>query len=57
MFITANGNYVPVKLTDEERQAQDKREKVAEELYRIQCIKEHIDSLKEEVARQEYIVA
>ncbi|MCU5391990.1 hypothetical protein OCE55_28795 [Bacillus paranthracis] len=50
-------NYVPVELTLEERQVQDKREKVGEELYRIRCIKAHIDSLKEEVARQEYIVA
>lgn len=50
-------NYVPVKLTAKEIQAREKREKAGEELYRIQCIKSHINCLKQELARQEHILA
>ncbi|GAA2623674.1 MULTISPECIES: hypothetical protein [Bacillus] len=52
----ASDDYVSVELTDEERQRHDKREKAAEELHRIQCIKSYIYHLKQEMERQEYML-
>lgn len=52
-----NENHVPFGLTHEEKQEHEKHEKVSEELHRIQCIKAHIECLKQEMARQEYMLA